>query len=178
MSAGSPIFSSAENPELASAIGDVILAWTQAEWELVGMMAAMLGVSHTKASSLYHQISNFHGRTQALYALVETSEGFDGLKPFIAKFSKLSKRRNEIVHGLYISEFGTDKLYRAKMDESHDHPRRSVQTKPNDIAQHAQRVREECERLRRDGKNIPGYIAWLKPHPKETEGPHPPTAPK
>ena len=105
MSVYHPIFSQSDNADLASAIGDVILAWNAVEYDQVAMMAAMLGIPFDRASQLYHQIPNFRGRTQVLLALVGCTEGFEELKPFIAKYSKLSKTRNEIVHGAFIQQF-------------------------------------------------------------------------
>jgi hypothetical protein len=162
MSVGSPIWSARDDEALAAAIGDVILAWGMAEWAQVGMMAAILGIEHNRASTLYYQFSNFRSRTNALNALIVDAPAFEPLSPFVAKFSKLSKTRNEIVHGLYIQEAGTPKIYRARMDVPRESGRRSVATKPNDIRQHAEKVREEAQRFIAEGQKIPAYAAWLR----------------
>jgi hypothetical protein len=163
MSVGSPIWSAQDDEALAAAIGDVILAWGMAEWAQVGMMAAILGITHNRASTLYYQFSNFRSRTNALSALIADAPDFEPLSPFVAKFSKLSKTRNEIVHGLYIQETGSPKIYRARMDVPSESERRSIITKPNDIRQHAETVRSECQRFITEGQKIPAYAAWLRP---------------
>jgi hypothetical protein len=173
MSVGFPIWSAGENEALARAIGDVVLAWSMAEYAQVGMMAAILGVTHKRASVLYYQFSNFRSRTKALQALIEDSPEFEPLRPFVAKFSKLSKTRNEIVHGMYVQEIGSPKIYRARMDEPSNSPRRSNVTKPNDIMQHAEAVRAECRRFITEGRKVPAFAAWLAQHPKEKGGQHP-----
>ena len=168
MSVYHPIFSQSDNADLASAIGDVILAWNAVEYDQVAMMAAMLGIPFDRASQLYHQIPNFRGRTQVLLALVGCTEGFEELKPFIAKYSKLSKTRNEIVHGAFIQQWGGNEIRRIKLNEPIGSERRSVQTKSSDIHQHANAVRAVFAEFREAGNAIPAYKAWLGPNPTET----------
>lgn len=170
MSIGHPIWSATDNEALARAIGDVILAWSNAEYAQVGMMAAILGLSHNRASTLYYQYSNFRSRTKALRAIMEDAPEFLPLKPYVEKFSALSHTRNQIVHGVYIQEIGSSKIYRARMDEPRQSSRRSIVTKPNDIQQHADAVRAECRRLITEGGKIPAYAAWLKHRPKGMAG--------
>ena len=165
MNVYNPIWQAADCPELASAIGDVILAWTEVEYDQVAMMAAMLNIPFNRASQLYHQIPNFRGRTKALYALISATDGFEGLKPFIARFSRLSATRNEVVHGAFIREIGGSEIRRVRLDEPSQSEKRSVVTKPHDIAQHAASVRVVCMEFREIGKSIPAYKSWLGPHP-------------
>lgn len=170
MSIYRPIQSAEDHPSLATAIGDVILAWTEAESIQVAMLAAMLNVPHHKGSQLYHQIPNFRARTKTLYAMATVTEGFDELTPFIARFSRLSKTRNEIVHGAFIQEWGGTELRRVRLDEPIGSKNRSIITKPNDIKQHADAVRGVVREFQEAGNLIPAYKAWLGPHPTETEG--------
>ena len=117
MSVYRPIWSANDDAELATAIGDVILAWNIAEYDQVAMMAAMLNIPFDRASQLYHRIPNFRGRTQALYALMGCTDGFSELSPFIAKYSKLSKTRNAIVHGAFIRSYSGTEIRRVRLDE-------------------------------------------------------------
>ena len=169
MSVYHPIWSAADDQELATAIGDVILAWNMAEYDQVAMMAAMLNIPFNRASQLYHRIPNFRGRTQALYALVGCTEGFDELCPFIAKYSKLSKTRNAIVHGAFIRSWDGTDTRRVRLDEPSDSQHRSAPTKANDIRQHAEAVRAVAIAFREAGNAIPAYKAWLGPHPSGPE---------
>lgn len=169
MSVYRPIWSANDDAELATAIGDVILAWNMAEYDQVAMMAAMLNIPFNRASQLYHRIPNFRGRTQALYALIGCTEGFDELTAFIAKYSKLSKTRNNIVHGAFIRSYDGKELRRISLDEPVGAPRRSIVTKANDIRQHADAVRAVAVSFREAGNAIPAYKAWLGPHPSGPE---------
>ena len=162
------IWSASDDKELATAIGDVILAWTQAEYDLVAMLAAMLDIPFNRASQLYHKIPNFRGRTQALYALMACTDGFEQFRPFIAKLSKLSKTRNEIVHGAFIRAYEGKEIRRIRLDEPSQSDNRSVPTKAHDIFQHADTVRATCIAFKEAGNAIPAYKAWLGPHPTET----------
>ena len=163
-----PIWSAEDNADLANAIGDVILAWTAAEFDLVAMMAAMLNVPFAQASQAYHQISNFRGRTHSIYALIACSKGFEGFKPFVAKYSRLSKTRNGIVHGGFIQSKASPEIRRIRLNEPSDSHHRSIVTKPNDIRQHANAVRAVAILFREAGNAIPAYKAWLGPHPTKT----------
>ena len=162
-----PIWSATDDQELATAIGDVILAWTQAEYDLVAMLAAMLDIPFNRASQLYHKIPNFRGRVQALYALMACTDGFEQLRPFIAKLSSLSKTRNAIVHGAFIRAHDGSEIRRVRLDEPTQNDNRSVVTKAHDIHQHADTVRANCIAFREAGNAISAYKAWLGPHPTE-----------
>lgn len=168
MSIYRPIWSAADNADLANAIGDVILAWTAAEYDLVAMMAAILNVPFAQASQAYHQISNFRSRTHSIYALIACAEGFEGFKPFVAKYSRLSKTRNGIVHGGFIQSLTSPEIRRIRLNEPSESEHRSIVTKPDDIRQHALAVRAVSIALRKAENSIPKYKAWLGPHPTGT----------
>ena len=160
-----PIWSASDNQDLATAIGDVILAWTQAEYDLVAMLAAMLDIPMNRASQLYHKIPNFRGRVQVLYTLMACTDVFEQFRPFISKLSSLSKTRNAIVHGAFIRAVEGLEIRRVRLDEPSESDNRSAVTKAHDIRQHADTVRATCLAFNEAGSSIPAYKAWLGPHP-------------
>jgi hypothetical protein len=181
-----PVTSHEQHPKLAAAIGDVILAWTEAENAQVGLFAAMLNIPHAKASRLYQKLPNYRSRTQALCALVDLDSGFAELKTFVLKLSGLSKKRNNFIHGLYIEQWGGGDLRLVDLDEPSESPKRSGPTKPNDIHQHAQAVRKCVEEFRAAKNLCTAYTAWSKPRadgktkspdPQNTEQESPPPPP-
>jgi hypothetical protein len=153
--------------ELARALGDMILAWQNAEYAQVDCFAAILNTEHYKASRLYQKLPNFRSRTQALLLLVELHPAFTAIQPHVLKLSKLSKTRNGWVHGVMLMPFGgirspddLNDLRTIDLDEPSESDKRSKPIKAGDIKNHADAVRHASASLTEALKNVPAYEAW------------------
>jgi hypothetical protein len=153
-------------PELAQALGDMILAWSYAERHMSTCFAVMLNSSLYKASRLYQKLPNYRSRTQALCMLIELHPEFEPIKGDVLKLSSLSKTRNDWVHGGFIKGHG--EIRAINLDEGLGSDKRSKPIKAADITNHAKAVRERSEALNAVLKSLPEYRVWSETQP---EGP-------
>jgi hypothetical protein len=156
----SPIKQASTAPELATALGDMMLAWTAAELAQVDAFAVLLNTSHHKASRLYQKLPNFRSRTQALLVLIELHPDFDRIKPVVLKISSLSKTRNDWVHGSFIRSWTGDDVRAVNNDEPSESPKRSKPIKAADIYNHANAVRGRALELDTELREVPAFQVW------------------
>lgn len=92
---------------LAAALGDMVVAWAEAESVLCATLARVTGMNINMCTMGYYRIPTFESRRKYLEALMAewnaAASGFD--KAAIAKevdaISGLSKARNDWVHGVW-----------------------------------------------------------------------------
>jgi hypothetical protein len=131
---------------IATALGDMILAWSRAELAQINCMGAMLGVDEDKACKLYSRLPTFRQRSLALLALIELYPRFEAVKKPLLKLNGLSKTRNDLVHGFYVKDgFGDVRVVDLKAPLDHDE--RSKPVVAFDVHQHAYTVRVWTKKL-------------------------------
>lgn len=166
----SPIRSSAKAPTLATALGDMMLAWTEAEHAQSLAFAVMLNTSLYKATRLYQKLPNFRSRTQALFALIELHPEFDSIRPSVSGLSSLSKTRNDWVHGNFIQSWETpDDIRAINLDENLESPKRSKPIKAADIHNHAEAVRVRATALETTIREAPAFAVWSEAQLEEAK---------
>jgi hypothetical protein len=147
---------------LATALGDMLLAWTEAEDAQIHAMAAMLSIHINDALRVYQKLPNFRSRTQMLYLLIELHPPYEAISAEVGGLSKLSKTRNRYVHGGFIQSISEPTDIRSiDYSERSGSPNRSKPTKPADITNHANAVRKRAKALMRILEALPVYKAWL-----------------
>lgn len=155
-----PVFSGSDAPDLASALGDMMLAWGKAEEEQVLLFAAILQISGDKASRLYQKLPNFRSRTQALLTLIDLHPEYAVTKADVLKLSKLSKTRNGYVHGLFIKDQASSAIRLCDLDEPYTSKARMRTTKANDVRTHADAVRQAASALSASKHGLQCYRDW------------------
>lgn len=142
----------AHDPQLAAALGDMIVAWAYAEAVLINALTRVLGSNLNTIQAAYYRIPTFESRTKFINALIDRwkPEGeFD--KPAIAravgKLTKLSSTRNHWVHGDWCGAVDGSEIvifdHRAEPTSS----QRRKPVKAADVENHANAVRERAKSL-------------------------------
>src|SRR5690242_5604305 len=90
---------------LARALGNMVIAWANAETALVFAFSAVADITVNMAIMGYYRVPTFESRVKALRAMIEEwkSSKYDkvAIDHAIEKLSKLSKTRNDWVHGVW-----------------------------------------------------------------------------
>jgi hypothetical protein len=146
-------------PDLATALGDIILAWSMADSYLMQCVGAMLSLDDHKAKRVYYKIASFDARVKMILTLVDLFPDFKPICRHVLKLSSLSKRRNAYVHNAYLAEIGGSGLWLVDYGQALDHERRSKPARPSDMHQHADAVRRSAERLYLSLREVPPYKA-------------------
>jgi hypothetical protein len=93
------------DPEIATALGYMVVAWAQADEALIMAFSAISGMDLNMAAVAYYRIPTFEARTKVIRALIEgwPNEKLDlpAIDKAIQKLSKLARARNDWVHGCW-----------------------------------------------------------------------------
>lgn len=100
-------------PDIAAALGNMVVAWANAETAMVFAFAAVCGINGNFAHFGYYRIPTFDARTKVIRAMLAewetTKYDRDAIATAIGKLSHLSKARNEWIHAVWCKETkGTD----------------------------------------------------------------------
>ncbi|MBE5073672.1 hypothetical protein IM511_05075 [Erythrobacteraceae bacterium E2-1 Yellow Sea] len=157
------LFLGEDAPELARALGDMILAWTNAEERQAFAFAAMLDLNPDTAIVLYQKFSNFRSRTQSLYSLIDLHPDYEPCRKPIEKISGLSMTRNRYVHCTYLQDEDNPQDIRSvDYSQIENTPKRSLPVKAADIKNHAKAVLIKADELKDALWGIPQYKVWLE----------------
>lgn len=91
-------------PELAEALGNMVVAWARAELILSNTLALVCGLNVNMALFGYYRIPTFEARVKFIRALItewETTLDKEAIDRAIDKLAKLSATRNNWVHGAW-----------------------------------------------------------------------------
>lgn len=99
-------------PELAQALGDMVVAWSNAERAILDTLQEALGISSQAAHAMYFRIPTFESRVKVLQAIlaqwkpdyssdpeVVCPQDPKELSHIVGKLSRLSVTRNGWIHG-------------------------------------------------------------------------------
>lgn len=91
------------DPELAAALGNMVIAWAHAEHILVSALSRISGIRLNMSLAGYYRIPTFESRVKFILALIpdwETDKfDKDAIAKAIEKLSKLAATRNHWLHG-------------------------------------------------------------------------------
>ena len=108
------IYNLDSEPELAQALGNMVVAWARAETALVKTLSRLTGIGKNRALTAYYSIPTFQARIKFLRALVIEwdTNGFDkdAIDHVIKKLSALSGTRNHWIHGVWSRERGSGNI--------------------------------------------------------------------
>jgi len=135
---------------LATALGNMVVAWARAETTIVKAYALVTNVHYNLAAAAYYNIPTFESRTKALLAMIEDREEpfleREALRDAVSALVKLAKTRNTWVHGLWIFDQkpAVTRVFNMK------HPsatRRATPVTANAVQQHVNAVRQRAKEL-------------------------------
>jgi hypothetical protein len=96
------------DPDLAEALGNLLIVWAAAESRLVWVFSVVCQMDVNRAVEAYHRIPTFDSRTKVIRALLANWETKkykpDEIAKVVAHLSRLSKTRNEWVHGSWMKD--------------------------------------------------------------------------
>src|SRR5437868_11802363 len=133
-------------PELATALGNMVVAWAHAETSLLFTLARVTGASVHMAQAGYYRIPTFESRTKFILALMQewhplAAEFNRGtIIKAVEKLSKLASARNGWVHGDWCvaADKSETVIFDHRADSQSAHRRRPV--KAADVRNHNEAV--------------------------------------
>jgi hypothetical protein len=138
--------------ELATALGNMVVAWARAETTMVQAYSAVSKMHYNLASAAYYNIPTFESRTKVILATIdEMPDPFperESLRDAILALAKLAKTRNGWVHGLWVSDQKTSVTHVFNMKKGGT-DRRAIQVTANAVQQHIKAVRQRAAELDR-----------------------------
>lgn len=148
------------DPALATAIGNMIVAWAQAESHLVNVFAYATNIHHNSATIIFSRIPTFESKvkvTRAALAEWETKK-FDKAKidSEVDGLNGLSGTRNKWVHGLWCWHKETKETVVFNFRAAEERGGRMLPVKAHDVQDH---IRAVLARIRN--------LAGLLPYPYE-----------
>lgn len=154
-------------PELAAALGNMVVAWARAETVLASAYAFVLGVHYNRIVEAYYVIPTFEARTKAFIALLPEwpvdDEKRASIKEAVERLSKLAATRNGWVHGLWVSETKSDAPYVMNVRKPYGERHKTV--KLHDVDNHSSMVRKRTREL---ALLIDMKILPLRPSPRKS----------
>ena len=141
------------DPELATALGNMVVAWAHAESTLLLTLARVTGASAHMAQAGYYRIPTFESRTKFILGLMAewhpppADFSREKIIKAVEKLSKLASARNGWVHGDWC--VAADKshtvIFDHRADSESPHRRRPV--KAADVRNHNEAVLKRAEEL-------------------------------
>jgi len=90
-------------PDIAQAMGDLVAAWSLADWILLVALHRILGIPQTDCAIIFYSIPTFDGRVKLIKNLLKASARIQGpvdnLLRAIEGLRGLSGTRNSLIHG-------------------------------------------------------------------------------
>jgi hypothetical protein len=139
------------DPDLAVALGNMVVAWARAETALVKAYAVTTKMHYNIAAAAYYNIPTFESRTKALLAMVvDRPDPFPertALRDATVALADLAKARNRWVHGLWVvlkKKPSVTQVFNMKQPSA---TRRAAQVTTNAVRQHVMAVRQRTADL-------------------------------
>ncbi len=138
-------------PEVAAALGDMVVAWANAETSMVFALAAIMGCTANMSMMGYYRIPTLEARVKFLLGLIEEWQTDKFNKEEIARtiksISGISGTRNNWVHGIWSENRATKEIvvFNLRAREGNG---RMKPVKAHDINDHAKTLRGHAEKLK------------------------------
>ncbi len=140
------------DPELAVAIGNMIIAWSRAETSLVNVFSLVTGTDFNLATIAYYRIPSFEARCKVVLAVLEAWQlrppaRRDALVKHVQKLRSLAKTRNDWVHGLWCLDGASQKTVVFDFRQSEETTDRRRIVKAHDVLDHVRAVRKRTGQI-------------------------------
>lgn len=138
-------------PELASALGNLVVAWANAEVALAFAFAAACGINANLAHFGYYRIPTFEARTKVIRAMLleckSTKYDTEAIFKAVTKLNGLAKARNDWIHGIWSLDRDTNQTVTFDF-RAQEHKGRVKPVKAADVLNHVEAVRARTKELR------------------------------
>lgn len=142
-----------KEPELAAALGNMVIAWSFAEQALMNAMARVTGLPLNIVLNGYYRIPTINSRTQFLIGLLEhwKMEGFDAaaISAHVLGLAKLSATRNHWIHNEWCRGKHRQKIVQFDQRAKIGSPARRKEVKVADVLNHNKAVLARCKEIDR-----------------------------
>jgi hypothetical protein len=139
------------DPDLARALGDMVIAWAYAETILIGVLACIMNSGLNIIQAGYYRIPTFEARIKFIRSLIPdwNTTKFDkaAIDNEVEKLSSISSKRNHWIHGDWCRErtSGTVVIFDHRSELTSPNRRKPV--KAIDVKNHADTVRKRADAL-------------------------------
>lgn len=138
------------DPDIATALGNMVVAWASAESAILYVMCAICNMHANQAHHGYYRIPTFEARVKFLQGMIPvwTTPKYDkvAISEAIEAIRRLSDTRNSWIHGIW-SKKTTGQVvvfnFRAPEDKGRNKP-----VKAHDINLHVSTLKERTKALR------------------------------
>jgi hypothetical protein len=135
------------DPDLAIALGNMMIAWARAETALVQVFSFISGMHFNLTSVAYYRIPTFEARTKVILAMIREWQADQASREryalAVSKLSKLASTRNHWIHGIW--GYDEDTKTTVTFDLRGSGPAKPV--KANDVRHHVTTVRQRTADL-------------------------------
>jgi hypothetical protein len=149
-----------EEPELAAALGNMVIAWSYAEQALMNVMGRVTGLPLNTVLGAYYRIPTINSRMQFLLVLLEQWKmpKFDptAIEREIIGLAKLSATRNHWIHNEWCRGGPSKEIVQFDQRAKVDSPHRRKVIKATDVSNHNDAVLKRCRKIDQliDVKNL------------------------
>jgi hypothetical protein len=148
-------------PDLARELGDMVVAWANAETALSFAFAAVCKTNVNDVAGAYYRIPTFESRTKVIRAFLVhfTDPRFDAsaISLVVTKLNGLAKSRNKWIHGVWATDPRRKETFVLSLRET-DPSKRRTPVKASDVHNHVEAVRARTQDLFR---LLPGMVPEL-----------------
>jgi hypothetical protein len=161
--------------DIATALGQMVVAWAKAEVILSMCFARVMGIEPNRAFSPFYRIPTFESRVKVILAMIDgwgkTPYDKDKIRGLVEKISAQSEARNSWVHGIWSKNDANDDtvIFRFRKPTGKG---RMMPIRVQDIHNHLIALRATVEELGRIV--VPNEFV---PHSSEVSGNHAPVSP-
>ncbi len=138
------------DPKLATALGNMVVAWANAESVLCGTMSRVSGININMALMSFYRIPTFEARRKFIQAMMLEWHPKDwnkvGIEKEIDGLSDLSLTRNDWVHGVWCSNKEKTETIIFDYRRAEGKGRKKV-VKDADVSNHVEAVRKRTKAL-------------------------------
>ncbi len=140
------------DPALANALGNMVVAWADAEGKLILALSCILNVTDLDMiQTAYYRIPTFEARTKFIRALAlewdSTEFDKDAIANAIDKLAKLSTTRNGWIHGVWGISKPKNESFIWDFRAPRDTPDRRRPVKAADVSNHCEAVTRRATEL-------------------------------
>jgi len=136
------------DPDLAIALGNMVVTWANAEGALWDVMHVVTGLEINTCIAIYHRIPTFESRVKVVREMLakwdSPKHDIQKIDNTIYKLSQLALKRNRLIHGTWATSPKKDKTVVFNYRRPAGTPERTRAVKASDINQHCEAVQRRA----------------------------------
>jgi len=137
--------------ELAGTLGDMVIAWSDAENALITIFHKIANIPWEMAVAGYYRIPTFDARTRVIRAMIREWKtdvyNPNAIDHEIENLNKLSRTRNGWVHGYWAQAHGSCETNIFDYRQEQHSAKRCLPIKAADVRNHVEAVHQRTDQL-------------------------------